>query len=496
MAGQGNKNRISAREATPAILEKIDIKSAQTGSKDSVSVVNGTSRVLYWESVLSDGIRASVTFTDAGNTLKTSKLTRRGRRPTAKKISAVEGLPIQGNEEVYLKFTDNLGNTLSFGKEKNNSFKVNERIDLSTGNETTDKSYMLDLATEDWLNNDEGFTKVRSCMSGLVSSHVKTILKDFLKTKKDYSDIEQTRNKEDYDGQNAKPLFCLNELSKSAVPGDAKDSGKTAGYFFWETSEGYHFKSIDTLMSQEHKIKIIYNETSALIPVGYNVKALSLETNNKVNVKRKKQAGAYFGSCKTLDIYNLKLTNNELSGEKNAESSEVKLAGEKLPTIKSSFDGEGKADSNHTRNIWQFITTGQRHFGPIDQQLSESKEINFDVKGVFTQSLMRYNQLFASEVTVVIPGDFSLHAGDAVWVDIPQTDVTENKACGDEVDKETGGKYLIVDLCHYITAKETYTKLVLIRDSFGRKGNPSKGASSSSSNIKKAMNLGSGGNFL
>ena len=109
---------------------------------------------------------------------------------------------------------------------------------------------------------------------------------------------------------------------------------------------------------------------------------------------------------------------------------------------------------------------------------------------------MRYNQLFAAEITIVIPGDFSLHAGDAVWVDIPQTDVTENKACGDEVDKETGGKYLIVDLCHYITAKETYTKLVLIRDSFGRKGNPSKGASSSSSNIKKAMNLGSGGNFL
>ena len=37
---------------------------------------------------------------------------------------------------------------------------------------------------------------------------------------------------------------------------------------------------------------------------------------------------------------------------------------------------------------------------------------------------MRYNQLFASEVTIVIPGDFSLHAGDSVWVDIPQTDVT------------------------------------------------------------------------
>ena len=43
----------------------------------------------------------------------------------------------------------------------------------------------------------------------------------------------------------------------------------------------------------------------------------------------------------------------------------------------------------------------------------------------------------------------------------------------DEVNKEEGGLYLITDLCHFITAKETYTKLVLTRDSFGRVGSPS-----------------------
>jgi hypothetical protein len=35
---------------------------------------------------------------------------------------------------------------------------------------------------------------------------------------------------------------------------------------------------------------------------------------------------------------------------------------------------------------------------------------------------MRYNQLFTSKVEVTIPGDFSLHAGDAVRMGVPPED--------------------------------------------------------------------------
>jgi len=64
MAGQGNKNRQpQAMAATPSLLQRLDIFSNQ--SNESVSVLGGTVRVLYWESILSDSIRASVTFTDA-----------------------------------------------------------------------------------------------------------------------------------------------------------------------------------------------------------------------------------------------------------------------------------------------------------------------------------------------------------------------------------------------------------------------------------------------
>ena len=61
------------------------------------------------------------------------------------------------------------------------------------------------------------------------------------------------------------------------------------------------------------------------------------------------------------------------------------------------------------------------------------------------------------------------------------------KLCSDEVNKLDGGLYLITDLCHYVTAKETYTKLVLTRDSFGRKGSPTEGRNELSGNAKKVM---------
>ena len=481
------RKKTKALAATPSLLQKVDVFSDQ--SSDSVSVLGGTVRVLYWESMLSDSIRSNVIFTDAGNTLKSTKQTRRGRRPSKRKVSAVEGLPITGGERVALKFTDNNGNTLDFSEKNKNSLYINERIDLPTGSETTDKSYMLDLTSLEYINNEGGKTRVRKCMSGQISDHVKDIFEKVLKTEKDL-DIEQTSSTLDYIPNNTKPFYCLNELSTKAVKGKA---GETAGYFFWETADSFHFKSIDTLMAQGHKIKVLYNESTGKPPKPYDVKALKMETSNKVNVKKKQEIGANSNKTFLINPFSGEVTNQLNAAETFAKGDEVKLAGYELPTFNMEFNVE-EADTEFSNTAFMLGTTGQLNYGGIEEQLSKSKELNFDAGKIFQQARMRYNQLFASEITILIPGDFSLHAGDMVWFDSPQNETTENKACGDDVDEQSGGKYLITDLCHYITAKDTYTKLVLIRDSFGRKGNPSKGALSGKA--KEAMSLGMGGNFL
>ena len=167
MAGQGNKNlKRNIRPSAPSLLQRVDVYSAKKGSKDSVSLVNGTVRLLYWESILADTVSASVVFTDAGNTMKSTKQTKRGTRPTKKKVSAVEGLPILGEETVYLKFTDNKGNTLDFN-DNNGALILNDRPTIPTDSQTSSKSYELILGSPEYINNEK--ERVRYCSAETLS---------------------------------------------------------------------------------------------------------------------------------------------------------------------------------------------------------------------------------------------------------------------------------------------------------------------------------------
>jgi len=494
--GQGNKNlKRNVRPAAPALLQKIDVISNE--NKDSsVSLISGTVRVLYWESILADTVSASVVFTDAGNTMTRTKKGQ-GNGKKRKKVSAVEGLPIIGEEEVSLKFTDNNDNTISFGGSSDNNLYINKITALPTDSQTTNKSYEINLVSKEYIDNEK--SRVRVCRRGEVSDHVKFILEDVLKTEKDIL-LDDTKEPLDYIGNNRKPFYAINRLSTKAVSAENQGLGDSAGYFFFETSEGYHFKSIDTLLSGKQKKSIIYNETPDTagkgIPPGYDIKALTLDVENRINVQKKLQQGAYSTRRIVLDPYDTYLDTTILDafseeGQKKIDQEGIKLAGKRLPTPNKKFAKSG-SDSEFSRTVFALDSTGYRCIGGTEEQLDESKSENLKTKLIVNQSIMRYNQLFASQITITIPGEFSLHAGDTVFLDIPQISESENKACGDEVNKEDGGLYIITDLCHYITAKETYTKLNLIRDSFGRDGNPTKGKTFSNDQASKVMDA----NFL
>ena len=465
MAGQGNKNlKRNIRPAAPSLLQRVDVISTEKKSS-SVSLVNGTVRLLYWESILADTVSASIVFTDAGNTMTANKKTKRGTRKSKKKVSAVEGLPILGGETVNLKFTDNQGNTLDFN-DKNGALILNDRPTIPTDSQTSSKSYELILGSPEFVANNEK-ERVRYCSAETLSEQVKNILEKVLKTKKKL-DIEDTKNSMNYIGKNRKPFYVINDLSKKSVSAGSQELGFSAGYLFWETSEGYHFKSIDTILTGEQKKKIIYNESADnKIPKGYDIKALTLETSNRVNVQKKYQMGAYCTRSVAINPYDTEYTPSIKNAFDPKVQEKLNLGGGYLPPENNVFTKEG-ADVQFSRTTFFFTTTGQQHMGESEEQIEKSKEENFKKSEVVNQSIMRYNQLFASQITITIPGDFSLHAGDCVWMDIPEVSESENKACGDDVNKVDGGLYTIADLCHYITAKQTYTKLNLIRDSFGR----------------------------
>ena len=444
---------VTPRSSTPSIPKTILITSNEDKSKQ-VDLVGGLISIAYFESLMSDTLRATITFNDTG-TNSSDKI----------KESILEGLPIVGQEKVVLKFEDN--NKVTIGDKPELVMYVNKVTPIS--DDTRKTQIQLDLVSAEFIRNEKA--RITKRYDGKISDHVKQLLTEGncigLKTKKDVSDIDETLNNYNYIGNNKKPFYIINWLSRKSISAENQKKGKSAGYFFFETADGFHFKSIDSLFAQEQKKSIIFNESPG-IPEGYDLKALEYSKDNNVNVQNKLKMGAY--STRTI-LFDPFTTFYEVVTP-NAETNEddLKLGGKKLPKLNDEFNCPG-ANKEFTRTTYYLLDKGTLATGDTTQQLEKKDEQNFEYKDILNQSIMRFNQFFASTANVTIPGDFSLHAGEMVYLDVPQLE--EKK--GENVSKQNSGLYIIAGLTHYVHVTEgTFTKLSLARDSFGKTGKPSK----------------------
>jgi hypothetical protein len=471
---KGDKT-VLAKASDPSIISTVLVTSNKDQSR-AVDLAGGVSVLQYFESILADTVRVSVNYTDTGHTVKSED--------DDTVMAAVEGLPIVGTETCKVIIEDNNENEIELELFINKVTPIQETSKINTVN--------LELVSKEFILNEK--IRVNTRFDGKVSDHITKIIQDlpdYFDTDKEI-DIEKTDNNYNFIGNNKKPFYVLNTLSKKSVP-DGK-LGKSAGFFFWETSEGFHFKSIDTLLDPEkNKIKKAilfdntYDEDGAGIPPAYDMKALEYSEDNRVNIKDKMLLGAYSTKIITFDprTAEYKITTRTVKddatkvgkGVPQDEGSEKNLTtgGEELPVLNPIFDREG-FDKDYSRTTYYVEDTGTlpsgSGLGEEQQQLEKSRDPNFVQSQIVNQSIRRYNQFYASQVTITIPGDFSLHAGDSLFVDAPA--VTADKSKG-ELNQRTGGLYIITDLCHYVSSDGTYTKLHLVRDSFGRQGTPLKG---------------------
>tara|TARA_B100001094_G_scaffold321514_1_gene369368 strand:- start:6491 stop:7828 length:1338 start_codon:yes stop_codon:yes gene_type:complete len=439
--------QVTSQLSTPANVTAVDITS-NTSSK-TVSLVNGLVRLQYFESILQDSIKVSVIYTDTGNTIDGQ--------------SALEGLPLVGTEDVSVAFTDNNDVKLKV------KLNVNE---ITPFYEDANKTIVsLSLVSEEYIRNEGSSSRLIHRYDGKISDHIESILKSgerSLKTKKKCH-IESTSNDYNFLGNGRKPYYLLNWLSKNSVPeGGEMDS---AGFLFFETSKGYHFKSIDKLFDQEKKKSFIYNESpdgEKGVPAGYDGKILEQKSDNSINAQAKFSIGAYNTKLVLFDPFNCKY---EVVEKTAGEAKKVKHSGKALPKFNKKFDSE------YTRTTYMLVDTGGLPTGKGEakgtdskdpqEQVKKNDQKNFEAAKTLNQAIRRYNQMFSAMMEITIAGDFSLHAGDVIYVDIPSVKASKD----DSINKQSGGLYIIADLCHLVTPDGTWTKLNLARDSFGRKGN-------------------------
>ena len=459
----GPKRYFAREDTRPSIIRKFIVTSNEDPTL-TASLAEGMVRFEYHEGIFQDSIRATCIFTDSGNTTN-NKLPDSNCKNTG---TAVDMLPIVGSEKVEISVE-------SPSKEKIDlEMYVNKVVTIEKT--TTNTTYSLDLASIEFLKNQ--VVKVTQKYTGGISQSVRKILKENLKSDKKLF-IEETQNSYVFFGNSKHPFYTINNASVKAIPNvDGINSSsvlaKTAGYFFFETSKGFYFRSIDKMFAGRFlqslrgpKLKIIYNAstdaTSDDIPKGYDVKALEFFQSNAIDVGDVCKTGGKSNEVMTFNPYNCEFESKISTVE--AFSDGYQLAGENLPK----YNPEVFEESFGKVSFFIKDTGTTSDSTDVDQQLDKKTEENFDVDKVWAQLTTRYNMMVSAVSTVTLPGIFKLNAGDIVFLDSPELKADPKT---DAVDKQSGGRYIILDLAHLITPQGTFTKLNLGRDSFGRKGKP------------------------
>ena len=415
-----------------------------------IDIVDYITDFSYYESILEPSIRTNITYVDTGRAIKKDNSTQ----------SVIDGLPLYTTEYVNIKISD--GNDVQLNIEQYITSVV------PVGQDIQKSVVILDLVSEEGIINYKAAVNQR--FDGKISEHVKKILTDkkYLGTEKKL-DIEATENTYNFIGNQKRPFYSILWLAKKSIPSLQGAKQNTAGYFFYETSEGFKFKSIDSLLSQEKKKSFIYNETpdsaGKNIPSGYSAKILKYSVDDvSGDIQSKLAMGTYSTRTILFDPFNCYYEVITKEAEKTEKN--LKLAGKNLPKLNPRFIREGK-NQEYSRTQYMLIDKGTLPTGDSKQQIVKSDQPNFDPKNILNQSVMRYNQLFSTKTQITIAPDFSLHAGDIIFIQSPELSNKDNK----ELNKQFGGKYLISDLCHSISKTEGgYTELTLIRDSFGKTG--------------------------
>lgn len=436
----------SSKFAEAGNIDKLIIHSHEG---KSIDVSGGVANLFYYESVLENCVKATVVIADTG--YGDSKLNNLG---------IIAGLPIRGGEKVYLKFSDLYGNQIEFDNDVKPFYINRVRDKFTDGTKTV---FTIDLCTREYLYNEFVENLATSKYSGKISDTVRRILIESLKTKKQIY-VDETLNSEVIYGNHLRPLELCTELATHSIPSKVSGAnGKIAGYFLYENRNGMFFKSIDKLLeppSASGLYKYIHTGSDAL-PSGYTGLISKFEEHIYIDLQDQMRRGTWGFKTEIFDY--LQEKDQDTPVEVVTSSTQQGVA--KLATgPKSKYQNLGEFSNVATKRVFGVKDSGINVDGiNVNEQLQKSKDENFKTSDIIAQSKMRYNQLFTIKVDVIIPGNYDLYAGRLIQCDFKPTSSQINV----DKDERLSGIYMIADLCHRLDPKETYTKLTLVRETYG-----------------------------
>ena len=432
-----------------SLYEKFIIESVDGQKTADISA--GVVSFNYNEDLFSPMLTAKVLVVNTGNTIEGDDGVMQ---------SLYNGFPLRGGERVVIKISGNCSTNkgLDFSNKASRYFYVGSITNVLIKEEK--ETFTLNLVSREAITNETIRVGKRFPTSQKISDSVKDIVGNYLSSDKLY-DVDETENPYGFIGNMKKPFTLLTWLASKSVPAKVSKGGCTAGYFFFETQKGFRFKSVDQLIDQE-PFEEKYFYTPGVVEYRgpkNDFKILEYSTSKNQNLLENLERGAYCSHRKYLNPLTFEYTPQPKTIFKIDDySGKIKNLGGDIDVVLPNLSGN---DDRTLASVPSRYITGILDIGTVENDVSTDG--NADPSLIHSQAMMRYNILFTQLLVMTVPLNTNLLAGDIINCSFPRIDAETRK----DIDRHQSGLYMIKELVHYFDATGSYTKLKLVRDTFG-----------------------------
>ena len=256
------------------------------------------------------------------------------------------------------------------------------------------------------------------------------------------TDVEKDRATNSYSfvGNLKRPFDTIQWLCPKAQ--SAKDD---FGFLFYETLDGYHFRSIKSLLEQD---AITYQQTDSQ---DISNKILQNNLNQTNDIGMNMRMGMYANRTIYVDI------ENQTTETVDFKASDLKL--NKPATLLTGIE------DYPTRLMVRVDDVGVAQVGSAKTDVQPKSEL----AKYQNKSYIRNNLLFSQSLSISIPLNTTLRAGFALDIRLPLKQENGDANVdyyGSDRSNDPSGRYLIGELRHLIGGGQSETQLKLIRDVF------------------------------
>lgn len=260
---------------------------------------------------------------------------------------------------------------------------------------------------------------------------------------------------------------------KSDVPDTAKVISGSAGYMFFETYEGYVFKSIDKLVSDPEKHKE-YAYSIAQTPESNTennaYKILNYSFGSQENILQKMRYGVYGSVISFFNPSSLEYEEYKFSLEKEYQQMKHLGTDEKIPDQIKNFS------QYPSRVMLQFYDhetfySGSGIADPTQSSGGQATPYPDFKKQWMAQSISRSMIMKNQVLNITIPLNLELRAGDKLKVKLPNQSLASERE-KELFDKTNSGVYLISKISYEVLRDNNVglvavSNVELIRDNLG-----------------------------